>query len=297
MSTAVLQYTWRHPVRTLVWLGLLSLICHALTIYWLRGPASNRAHLGKPAGISPTVKIKITQRVKVAPVASTSRSAPAARTGARHQPSAAAPKAGAVAAAGPQTYSDLLPSGAWQAEQMGKDITPTAGTNVGVAPAARAAIDELSSRLDIPLLARAKGGKSRAVAKVILGADQIFILGYLDGDPLLRACLYAALTKPANLAVLKRMMEAEGKSEFVVAFAHEASSAINLSRYVDNFLLADGKLSISRTTFQPLPTAGIALPDADQKRAEARDRMHLQRLRDSPAYQSPLRQRSLGKAT
>ena len=292
MNAGIMHFYWRHPIRTLVYLSILSMLFHAATLYWLHGMADRRVTLGKPEGMSPTVKIKLVEPVKVAPVPSTTYQGKPASTGARKAARPAAAPA-TTSPAAPRTYSDLLPTGAWQAEQMDKDAAPVAGVNVGVAPAARAAIDEFSSRLDIPLFSRTKGGKSRAVAKILLQPDKTFMLDYLDGDPLLRACLYAALIKPANLEVLRRMMAVEAKTEFVISFTHEESSAVNLSRYLDDFRLADGRLSISRTTYQPMPTSGMPLPDEDARRAIARDKASLDRLKELPAYQSPLRHRLL----
>src|SRR5690606_22255567 len=111
-----------------------------------------------------------------------------------------------------------------------------------------------------------------------------FSLDYLDGDPLLRACLYAVLVKQDNLDVLARLMRSEKRTEFLLTFEHEESLAVNLSRYLDDFRLGEGRLTVRRTTYQPMPSSGIPMPDEDQKRAERRDKAHLERLKELPAY-------------
>jgi hypothetical protein len=287
----VLVYSRRHPVRTLAILGALSLALHAATLMWLQPFAPKRATLGQPAGTTPAVKIRVVEAPRATPVTSPSRPAAApARPAARGNSRTAVT---ASTSAAPSTYTDLLPTGAWHAERIGNGTATSTGTNVGIAPKTKAAIDELSSRLDIPLFARTKGGTARAVAKLLLAPDGSFSLAYLDGDPLLRACLHAALSQKSNLDVLARLMRAEERTEFVISFVHEESIAANLSRSVDDFRLGDGRLTIARTTYQPLPTSGMPLPDAHQKRAERRDRAQLDRLMDSPAYHSPLRDRRL----
>lgn len=280
------------PWRSLALLGLFSLAIHLGTIFMLEAPP-RRPTLGRPVGTTPAVKLKVIEKPKLeAKPKPPSRGS--GRQGTAKSPTPTNSGVAAAPTAKPKSYTDLLPSGAWHGERVDQGTEVVPGTNVGVAPPTRAAIDEFSGRLDIPLFSRTKGStEARAVAKIRRLPDGGFQLDYLDGEPLMRACLYVALIQPANLEILGRLMASEGKDEFLLTFTHTESLAINLSRYADDFSLADGRLTIRRTTFQPIPGSGMALPDEHAKRAKARDRANLERLKDTPAFHSPLRQRLL----
>lgn len=280
------------PVRTWPWaLGLVSLLLHAVSILMLT-PFDGRPRLGKPAGASPSVRIKLVEAAP-RPLAVKSPTRPQTAGRRPRRPAAESPASASAPSTAGKSYEDLLPSGSWKGGDLPGDVMVPQGTNVGISPPTRAAIDEFSSRLDIPIFARTKGGPARAVAKVRRLPDGRFMLDYLDGDPLMRACLYVALIQRDNLEILARIMRAEERDEFLLTFAHSESLSVNLSRYVDDFLLADGRLTIARTTFQPVPHPGMALPDEHAKRAARRDRSQLDRLQDTPAFHAPLRRRLL----
>jgi len=177
-------------------------------------------------------------------------------------------------------------------------------------PAQARVADELAGKLDIPLLFRANSKRARAMAKLARHPEQPagFRFESVDGEPLLRAVLFESLRQPANRAFVLSLFEQLQSSEVLISLRQRTVLSLDArGRFADAVTVASNKVIVERTIYDqpagavppglvPLPiphgiALGIALPDKAADKAKMRDRVRLERLTASPAYQAPLRNR------
>jgi hypothetical protein len=160
------------------------------------------------------------------------------------------------------------------------------------------ATEELSGKLDIPLFFRMQAGDSKAVAKIARDAAGTLRFAYIEGTPLLRAVVYDALRTAANRALLAEWLDRMRTNEVVISFRlHAIKTSRPPSREEETLRFTEGRVVIERTMliFEGGGAGGLSipLPDEEADRAKLRDRIHLDRLLGSPAYQAPIRDRLL----
>lgn len=148
--------------------------------------------------------------------------------------------------------------------------------------------DEISGKLDIPLVFRKKNGATKAVAKVVQTGAR-FIFEYVDGDPYMRAVLYEALrTLDGQEQVMRLFASMKSPEVVIVLKLTVVQGGAPTGETFEDFAVDGHKLTISKTTVLGM-TSGFYLPDSEAKRAKRRDEAHLERIKMSPAFTSPLR--------
>lgn len=197
-------------------------------------------------------------------------------------------------------YSDLLPKNFEDVGEpssgIGEDSAGADGPRLAeFGSMAVRASDEIKLNLDIPLVFRQNQTEGHAFAKIRQGPGPgKLTLVFLDGDPHFRAVLYDLLVRQK----LKwgELLVALHQRELAIALRFEVKQQPNPQVWDQTDVFLEGrKLVIQRTRFVwqamdgSLPQKGIPLPDEYAERAIMHDKSHLQKLRQSPAYMSPLR--------
>lgn len=155
----------------------------------------------------------------------------------------------------------------------------------------------LASEMDIPLHWRRYAKSSLATAHLVVREDEAVWCRLLTGEPLLRAVLWTYLQKPAVYAELKKLLRhAEGKDyQIRLRFLPVDGPERSLNFSEESVAYARG-VEIIKTL--PSPTAdfgGVAIENADSRKAKVRDRLALGALYDSPAFNHQIREVKLGK--
>lgn len=149
--------------------------------------------------------------------------------------------------------------------------------------------DQISGRLDIPLVFRKKNGTSKAVAKIVRTSETAFMFEYVDGDPYMRAVLFEGLRAKDGQEQVFRLFKSMSSDEVLVVLNLNVVQGGNVTgETIEDFAVDGYKLVISKTTILGR-SSGFFLPDEEAKRAERRDASHLERLKTSPAFFAPIR--------
>ncbi len=201
-----------------------------------------------------------------------------------------------------RTYSELLPGGTWQpsTDDTGYYAAKHAGegrsvlTSTGVLPSAEMFLGELQ----IPFVYRRKSPSMRAVAVIDLqDSGHSPVLDSLDGDPTLRAVLYEALIKERGRRFLQDWARRMNRTSIVIALQMKTTTLRENRRDIGEDVQWNGEvLTITRSFAEPPGgpnEPGMPLPDKEQIRGDRRDRRELEKLRSSPAYHSPIRNKIL----
>ena len=193
----------------------------------------------------------------------------------------------------PSTRVDgLLPDATYQysfEDDAGQPRSSGPTPHAAIPTPLRITADQISGKLDIPLIFRQKNGVSKAVAKLVKTADTAFLFAYVDGDPYMRAVLFEALRAPEARDQVLRLFAALASREVLVVLNQTVvQGGAPTGETFENFAVSGTKLTISKTTVLGL-TSGVMLPDADAEKAKRRDATHLEQIKMSPAFISPLR--------
>lgn len=276
---------------------LIALFLHAILLFlpelWAPAWKATR-NVRKPR----PVKVRITTTpAKLAPTSAPTRPAGASRpTAATKDPGSPAPSPSPPRPSGPKIarYEDYLPGAAWhggEGESETGDGAPGGGGGA-MPPGLKAETDVFSGKLDVPLVFRAKTASAKAVAKIVRGSDGKYLFEYVDGEPVLRAVLFEAMRSKDGFAQLLRLMAQLETAELVVVLRQEVVQGGGFTgETFENYAIEGTKLTIAKTHVLGVPHGGISLPDAEAERAVARDAAHFERLKSSPAYQGPVRNR------
>jgi hypothetical protein len=139
------------------------------------------------------------------------------------------------------------------------------------------------------------GTQSHATAKVRRTGPTTWRFEYVDGDPVLRAVLFEALRIDPARAVLQRLFAEMGTDEIAIILRTSQSFETTASgRSREDIDITRGRVVIDKVLLPPAPGSGMALSDKDAERAKRRDRGALTRLRLSPAFMAPIRDRDPG---
>jgi hypothetical protein len=209
-------------------------------------------------------------------------------------------RTGAAAKVQPQTkkprtaYEGFLPG---PDHRFATDTDGEAGIQAPFNAAAEPAVQEFGSKIDIPLFFRQNSRSAKAFAKILRRADQSLLLEFVDGEPLLRAVLFEALLEPEAVAAIYDLMaQLPRGDELLISLRQKTVAARGAGdRHESNVTLNGKKLVIEKILYQT-GAAPISLPDKEAERAKARDKGHLDRLTQSRAFFSPIRNHLLATA-
>ncbi len=191
-------------------------------------------------------------------------------------------------------YEDFLPGAAWHGGEGGDEFGDGApgGGGGAMPPGLKAETDVFSGKLDVPLVFRAKTATAKAVAKIVRGPDGKYLFEYVDGEPVLRAVLFEAMRSQDGFKQILRLMAQLETAELVVVLRQEVVQGGGFTgETFENYAIEGTKLTIAKTHVLGVPHRGFSLPDAEAERAVARDAAQFERLKSSPAYQGPVRNR------
>ncbi len=273
----------------------LSLLVHALLL--LVPPVLVR----KVAPRREAIRIRIAERAAVEappPPKPAPGGRPAGGGRPRVVPGIPAPAVAAAEPAPPpgpaSRLEDLLPGGTYQFSSEGAraGAAPGAAVHNAIPTALRITSDQISGKLDVPLVFRKKNGASKAVAKVVKKPGDTFVFEYIDGDPYMRAVLFEALRDGDGRAQVLRLFASMRSAEIVIVLKQTVvQGGAPTGETFEDFAVDGYKLTISKTTVLGM-TSGMMLPDADAEKAKRRDEGHLDRIKTSPAFISPIRNQS-----
>lgn len=154
---------------------------------------------------------------------------------------------------------------------------------------AKSQSNPIEANLDIPLVLRRQLPRGVATMRIKIENDQVTILK-LQGQPFLRAVLFEGLSGNLNSQQWRSIFSSFHRREMTVILKYSQVYQPDASREFSQTVEAyRGKLmiSIQRNRGVSLGSSGgIPLPDKHAELAKQRDRMHLKRLRESPAYDS-----------
>jgi hypothetical protein len=185
-------------------------------------------------------------------------------------------------------YERLLPGGTYQFSFEDGGGQAQTDSHAAIPTDIRISADEISGKLDIPLIFRKKNGTAKAEAKVVRRAKS-FVFEYVDGDPYLRAVLFEALRAPAGQAQVLKLFGTMHSAEILIILKLSVvQGSGETGETYEDFGVDGYKLVIAKTTVLG-QTNGFYIDDADAKKARRRDEAHLEQLKTSPAFTSPLR--------
>lgn len=164
--------------------------------------------------------------------------------------------------------------------------TPIRGEKL--APVVQMPADHWSSRIQIPLRWRKEKSDARAIARIALDENEILWIRSLNGEPVLRAVLYAALKEPDFVPYILQVMEAQRRREFTIVLkfvqAHGNYRVINNEASV----YEDG-LEVVKTMPPPMKSfGGIDIEDEHSRKAKKIESLQMEKITESPAFAKSL---------
>jgi hypothetical protein len=205
-------------------------------------------------------------------------------------------------------YESMIPSGIDQLESDGRPEN-SKKMDAEILVLVEGAAQDFGTHIDIPLVFRKNNNVAKAIAKISVKpvkASLVLVIEYLNGESHLRAVLFEALRKKDNQRAIYDMLAAMKRTELLISLRQASiltegagglQSAIHFEGYK---LVIDQKVFVSRAFKSPGFIEGAAvlvsipLPDMAAEKADRRDRAHLGRLTESPAYISPIKNYVLG---
>jgi len=289
-------------------LGLgVSLAIHSLIFFEHRAQPLKRP-LDKNPSHPSEVKILVSERQKTSPIqrpVKVKAELPLAKKAKSRNP-----KAPSVSHTKPLRYADLLPNAGDMSVPSTLVQGLAKGNTTGNGDSAEKdrhpytgeayqniMIDStiLQGIFDIPLFLRQEVDKASASLTVEPLSNSSLNIKLLAGDPYLRALIRECLNNPKAKISLKRIADAMNVTILKVklSFVSQLAPSPHSPRYLEDIELENGLVSITVTLnkdrlFGP-PVAGVSLPDKDAELAKKRDRLRLNALSNSKAFQQTIR--------
>ena len=150
---------------------------------------------------------------------------------------------------------------------------------------------DVAANFDIPLTLRKEISQGKAWAHLKLHHQAIEIV-YLAGLPELRAALFETLKTPTTLKLLSQLFDYFQADNYRITVDYRIEyGAVSPRPFDTNVKVYDRDIVLITTHYPDAPrygVTGISIEDEHSRRAKRKDQRHLARLRESPAFKSPL---------